>query len=277
MKTVYCDTNVFDRIHKRLGVTDSDLHALKAAAKKAHLSILLSVLNIEEVLAAIRADPTLAIRELWLILELADWRRILKPPDILVMDDVTAYAHGAVVPQPFLDNDDPLRVGLQTLRNPTQRDIDELMPLLDESREQREDFRSGMRAAREQVLPYAKKLSGWQPPFDDYWAKLAPKFAEAFAERAGLIEDCRALGITGLLDLRSARMAVGAGLSLAYAETFEDRTPKMGDSRDQQHAVLASAADVFVTQDRQFASLLRRIPIDRLQILDLNGFLETIR
>lgn len=277
MKRVYCDTNVFDHIHKRLGVMDSDLRTLKSAIQRGDVSILLSVLNVEESLAAIKRDPTLAIRELWLILELADWNRILKSPGILVTDDIIAYAQDAASPQPFLDSDHPICAGLQTLRNPTQRDIDELLPLLDESKTQREDFRNGMRAARDQVLPYAKKLGGWQPPFDDYWAKLAPKFAEAFAERAGVVEDCIVRGIAGLLDVRSVRMAVGAGLSLAYAETFEHRTPKMGDSRDQQHAVLASAADVFVTKDRQFTSLLARIPIDRLQILDLNGFLETIR
>jgi len=274
---VYCDTNVFDHIHKGLGVTDGDLRTLRSAIQRGDVSIFLSVLNIEESLAAIRADPALAIRELWLVLELADWNGILKPPDILVTDDIIAYAQGAAVPQPFLDGDHPVRAGLQMMRNPTQRDIEELLPLLNESREQKEDFRNGMRAARDKVLERTKKLSGCRSPFADYWSSLALSFAEGYAERAGVLEECRNRGIVGLLDVRSVRMGVGVNLSLAYAETFEGFAPKMGDSRDQQHAVLASAADIFVTQDGKLAGLIGRIPIDGLQVLDLKGFLETVR
>lgn len=71
-------------------------------------------------------------------------------------------------------------------------------------------------------------------------------------------------------------MAVGSSLSVAYAETFEKRTPKMGDSRDMQHAVLATVADVFVTHDGPLARLVARIPMDSFRVLDLRALLQEI-
>lgn len=275
-KSVYLDTNVFDHMHKKLGVSNGDILALKAAKAKGSSSFLLSISVFEEVFCAIKSDPVLGIRELLLVFEFADWARVLKPAHLLVTDEIAAYATGAPQPAPFLEEDDPMRNSLRALASPTQRDIDELMPIMDESRAQRVEFRNGMRAARSEVLKSAKRLQGWKPSFVDYWGRLAGPFAEGYAERAGVLDACRRRGITGLLDLRGVRMGVGVNLSLAYAETFEGRAPDMGDSQDQQHAVLASVADVFVTQDAKLANLLTRIPMPGLQIMDLRSFLDTL-
>jgi hypothetical protein len=276
MNSVYLDTNVFDHIHKRLGVSDGDVSALKAAKAKGSVCFLLSLSVFEEVFCAIKSDPVLGIRELLLVYEFADLERVLKPVQLLVMGEITSYAKGAPRPEPFLEEGDPVRNSLRALASPTQRDIDDLVPLMDESRAQREEFRDGMRAARNEVLKSAKGLRGWKPSFLDYWGRLAEPFAEGYAERAEVLDECKVRGIAGLLALPSVRMGVGINLSLAYAETFEGHAPEMGDSRDQQHAVLASAADIFVTQDQRFATLLQRIPIAGLQIMDLCNFLSRI-
>jgi hypothetical protein len=276
MRKVYLDTNVFDHMHKRLGVSNGDISALKAAKAKGSVSFLLSIPVFEEVFCAIKSDPVLGIRELLLVFEFADWARVLKPAHLLVMDEIASYAKGGPRPEPFLEEGNPVRKSLRALAFPTQRDIDELMPIMDECRVQREEFRDGMRAARNEVLKSVKGLQGWKPSFVDYWGRLAEPFAEGYAERAGVLDACRARGIAGLLDLRSVRMGVGVNLSLAYAETFEGRAPDMGDSRDQQHAVLASTADVFVTQDARLTALLSRVPMSGLQIMDLSAFLGTL-
>ena len=276
-KNVYFDTNVFDHLHKRLGFSDGDLSALKASKAEGHVSFLLSVPLIEEIFCAIKADPVLTIRELFLIFELGDWTKVLKPSDLLVSEAIAAYANGTPRSSPFLAADHPVVNGLRILANPTQRDIDELVPMIEESRAHREEFREGMRTAREQVLKVAKKLRGQKPSFMDCWTRLAEPFAEGYAGRAGQLDACKARSIAGLLELRSLRMAVGVNLSLIYAETFEGRAPEMGDSRDQQHAVLASTADVFVTQDGKLANLLSRIPIMGLEITDLRSFLDSLR
>lgn len=276
VKTAYFDTNVFDHIHKRIGVTDSDLMALRSAVKAGKVSIPFSILNIEETGSALGSNPALAIQELRLILELADRGKLLKPPDQLLRDDICGYARGGVSSEPFVV-DSVIQSGLQALENPSQQDISELLVVAKEVQKQKEEFMAGMREAREKVLPHVKKLQGWNPRFEDYWERLAERFAEGFAEHVGLLEPCTNRGIEGLLELRSVRLCVGASLSLAYAETFEGRTPKIGDSRDLQHAVLAAAAETFVTQDGNFARLLTRIPIKDFQVVDLHGLLERIR
>jgi hypothetical protein len=276
IEKVYLDTNVFDHMHKRLGVSDGDISALKAAKAKGSVSFLLSIPIFEEVFCAIKSDPVLGIRELLLVYEFADLERVLKPVHLLLMDEIAAYAKGDPRPEPFLKEDDPVLNSLRALAFPAQRDIAELMPVLDESRVQRQEFRDGMRAARNEVLKAVKGLQSWKPSFGDYWGRLAEPFAEGYAERAGVLDECKARGIAGLLALPGVRMGVGINLSLAYAETFDGHAPEMGDSRDQQHGVLASAADVFVTQDAKLANLLTRIPMPGLQIMDLRSFLDAL-
>lgn len=279
-KTVYFDTNVFDHIHKGIGVTEADWLALRSAVQKGRISILLSILNLEEALCALEQSRTQAIEELQLILELAEKGQLVKPPSLLLCDDIRCYAQDDSLLEPFMTYDPAIQSNLQALVNPDQKDIDDLRLIIKETQNQKEDFVAGMREAKAQVLPVAKEFlrnhQGRPPEWQDYWERLAVRFAEGFAEAQGLLDACRNREIKGLLGVRSVRMAVGASLSLAYAETFEKRTPKMGDSRDMQHAVLATAADAFVTHDRGLARLLARIPMDNFQVLDLRALLQEI-
>lgn len=279
-KIVYFDTNVFDHIHKGIGVTEADWLALRSAVEKGRISILLSVLNLEEALCALAQSYSQAREELRLILELAENRRLVKPPGTLLSDDIRSYAKGEALLDPFIALDSVIHANLRVLVNASQTDIDKLRLLVMETQKEKENFVAAMREANAEVSPHARefrrKYQGQPPDWEDYWERLAGKFAEGFAERQGLLDACRNRGITGLLGLRSVRMAVAASLSLAYAETFEKRTPKMGDSRDMQHAVLATAADVFVTHDRGLARLLARIPMECFQVLDLRALLQEI-
>ena len=58
---------------------------------------------------------------------------------------------------------------------------------------------------------------------------------------------------------------------------FEKRGAQQGDSRDQLHAIAASAARVFVTDDPQFARLLKRVPVNAFAVLSLPEFIASIR
>jgi hypothetical protein len=71
-------------------------------------------------------------------------------------------------------------------------------------------------------------------------------------------------------------MAVGANLSLAYSQLFENRASDIGDSRDVHHAVCATAADAFVTNDGPLAVRLQRIPALPVQVFDLPTLLALI-
>jgi len=66
----YFDTNVYDHLHKRIEVTDTDVDHLVSTVKKGEISVLPSVTNVEEVLSCREADPPSASAELQLIFDL---------------------------------------------------------------------------------------------------------------------------------------------------------------------------------------------------------------
>ena len=124
-------------------------------------------------------------------------------------------------------------------------------------------------------LPVAMQLKHKVNGFNDYWEH-AQLFAGDFAKRTGVMEECETRGIKGLLEIRTVRLAIGALLSYIYAQNFEGWTPKIGDSRDLQHAVTASAADIFVTHDSKLAKLIKRIPIANFEVCNLHELLDKI-
>jgi len=63
--------------------------------------------------------------------------------------------------------------------------------------------------------------------------------------------------------------------SLIYAQTFEGRTPKIGDSRDLMHAIASSEARIFVTDDAPFRRILSRVPMDDFEVIDLPSFVAS--
>jgi len=231
--------------------------------------------NLEEVLSALRSRPGLAIGELRLILDLADKQRLLKPVHLLVGDDIKSYVVTGTPSSPFI-TDPAIQSLVRSLQRSSDQDIAELLSVVEATEKQKEHFSAGMRAIRKKILPEARKLRGRHPSFKDYWKRLAATFAEGFAAHVGVLGACKKRGINGLLELRSLRLAVGMNLSLAYAQTFEGRTPKTGDSRDIHHSVLASAADKFVVHDKEFRRLLSRVPIEDFEVTGLNDLIREI-
>ena len=100
-KTVYLDTNVFDHIQKRHGVTDEDFHALREAVKDKKLSVVASFLNIEEVMFTIQLSPPKGRAQLELILELADFSKFVRSQDEIIGGAIRSYALGNPEPTPF--------------------------------------------------------------------------------------------------------------------------------------------------------------------------------
>lgn len=178
-KTVYLDTNVFDHIHKGIDVTEADLLALRSAVENGRISILLSVLNLEEALCAFEQSPTQAIAELRLTLELAERGQLVKPPGMLLGDDILCYAQGDALLEPLITLDPMVQSNLELLASPSQKDMDELWLIVKETQKQKEDFVVAMREANAKVLPHAKEFlrncQGRPPSWQDYWERLAEK------------------------------------------------------------------------------------------------------
>jgi hypothetical protein len=89
----------------------------------------------------------------------------------------------------------------------------------------------------------------------------ADHWALALAAHDGLEDACRAHGVDGLLGVRAVGLTVGAMQSMVYALAVEGGSPRIGDGYDLWHALMASAAEVFVTHDEELARRLNRIPV----------------
>jgi predicted nucleic acid-binding protein len=275
LHTVYFDTNIFDHLHKGICVTPADVQFLKQRVSDGRLSILLSMINLEEVLMAVPTHRALALAELQLMEDLVDFTHIIKPFQELLTEDITAYARGTTLPSLLIAFPRAARETLQRLLNPYTTGMQELS---EETREHIDAYRTRSRQGVDIVRQVADQIPRRaQPTFEAYWQALSTSFAEAYAERAGQLPACRARGIDGLLQLRSVRLSVSASLSLTYAETFEERQPQQGDARDMQHALTASPVRVFVTHDTKFARLLKRVPVSDFSVLTLPEFLASIR
>ena len=70
----YFDTNVFDHLEQRHGVTEWDLYRIGRAVRLEYLQVVLSFLNLEEILFIAKSKPDRAKAKSRLIFELAEPR-----------------------------------------------------------------------------------------------------------------------------------------------------------------------------------------------------------
>ncbi len=284
MTTVaYFDTNVYDHIYKRMDISDAELHSLRTSIEVGKINIIASILNLEEIIPILSNDE-LFKGELSLIIDLCNWDKLIKPTDLLLADDFFSFARYGHQAKPFLESNSrdhsSFIQNLQKFGNLNFRDKIEFLSIVKKVKEQKERFKKGMKEAQNEVLFYAKKLQDKPRNFHEFWSNslktdgLAWAFLESAAKRCKVLEECRAIGLASLLDIRSVRLYVGTSLSFIYGQLFEKKAPKNSDSRDLQHAVLASAADVFVINDSKFRRIVGRIPINDFKVIDLRSFLN---
>jgi hypothetical protein len=236
-----------------------------------------SLVNIEELLGQWESDRPEAIRRLQIIRDLVGFDEILKPPSGLLTDAIRAYASGTALGAPMLPPSQRAQItadldciargdlGFDDLVRKTVADVSNM----------KNEFKPGMERARVQTLAdlnWESRSSEERRAvtFEAFWQAGAIHWAEGFAERVGLADACRHRGMDGLLHVRPVRLAVGSALSLVFAQTVGDdgqaRHPHRGDGYDLWHAIMASAADVFVTGDGTLAQQLERVPLQDFKV-----------
>jgi hypothetical protein len=274
----YLDTSAFDHLYRKVGCTAADIANLRKKIYGRELSILLSIHTLEEILLDQRARPELTVARVKLTLSLGNFRRMVKPCDQLLTDDIRAYAATGEAARPFIDADvqNVLSDGIGELIETDGDDRDEdLLAALEETRRSKEQFRDAMLRPLESVRQQAESVSCIT--FEEYFSAGAAAFSERVADRQGVLEQCQQRGIEGLLAVRSSRMMTGATLSFAFGWTFEGHSPKPSDSIDLLHAVSAAAvADIFVTDDARLRKLLTRVPLENFQVIGLPAFLSSL-
>jgi len=269
----YLDSNVFDHLYKKIGCTSTDIANLRTKIYGRELSLLLSIHTLEEILLDRRARPELMVAKTKLTLSLGNFRRMVKPCDQLLTDDIRSYAATGAAARPFIDADlqNVMTDGIAELVESDGEELDEeMIAALEAARSQKASFLGHLRDA-------AASGPAAAATFEQYFASAAPAIARSLALSAGVAEACERRGLPGLLELRSVRMSVGASLSFNYALVCEGERAPVGDSREPLHAVSAAAvAATFVTDDAQLRRVLSRVPLDNFKVIDLPAFLREI-
>ncbi len=280
----YFDRNVFqDLYEQRRGISAADVVRLRSAIRHSEVDVTISITVLEETLAMWGTNPRRALAEVRATLDVvgqlrsAKRARVVKEAGDLLNDDIRAYAAGKPSPEPYVTHD------LSRLLHVPMSNYGYLDEFIRDQQRQKESFHKFMDELRSSLISTSEpgKTSGIELApdarrgFIEYFDEHAGEFARHLADRAGVLRLVEAR-MSGLLDLRSARMAVGANLSLAYSELFGNRGSDIGDSRDIHHAICATAADAFVTNDGPLAVRLQRIPALPVQVFDLPTLLARI-
>ncbi len=274
----YLDTNVFDYLYTKVGCTSADIADLRKAIYGRGLSISLGIHVLEEMLLNRRASPQELVARVKLTLSLASIRRMVKPCDQLLADDIRSYAANGAAARPFVDAQiqNAITQGIgELIESDGEEFSEEIVEALADTKRRKERFVLGMNATLREISSLVETVPA-DIVFADYFKLTAPRIAAAFAQHAGVLEDCRDRGIEGLLEIRSVRSAIGIALSYSYGHSFESWTPAPGDSIDYLHAPAAAAtAEVFVSDDSRLRDALARVGLNNFRIMKLTEFLAT--
>ncbi|MEA2679425.1 MAG: hypothetical protein QOK03_1147 [Candidatus Binataceae bacterium] len=272
----YLDTNVFDHLYKKVRCTSADIADLRKAIYGRDLSIALGIHILEEMLLNRRASPQELVARVKLTLSLASIRRMVKPCDQLIGDDIRSYAANGAPARPFVDVQiqNAITQGIaELIESDGEEFSEEIAEALADTKRRKERFVQGMNATLREVLLSVEKVPA-DIFFDDYFRLTAPRIAEVFAERTGVLEACRDRGIEGLLEIRSVRTAIVIALSCRYGQTFEGSPLSLADSIDYLHAPAAAAtAEVFVSDDSHLRDALARVGLDNFRVMSMAEFL----
>jgi len=272
----YLATSAFGHLYRKIDCTAADIGGLRKAIYSRAISIPLGPHNLEEIVLARPASARSMAAQIRLLLSISNWRVLLKPCGQLLADDLRAFAAGAEPARPFLHGamQNAVTTGISELLESDGEELNEdFTQALDEVRRERQAFAAGLGEF------LAECGTRFTPPsvtgaFEEYFERNAPDAAAALAERAGVGAECKRRGVEALLGLKTARMWVGAALSLACARSLEGEPPRAEEANELMHAVSgAAAADTFVTADAHALSWLGRVAIDGLRTTDLKGFL----
>lgn len=251
--TAYFDTNIYDEIYKGK-IEPKVLVELGIAVGRGRLRVFLSETVLEELAAVVGTDPSGADGRVRLATTLTCWREVglVSNHAELLVGSLHALEHATVPPGTFKSGA-VVRKLASVLASPDPAAVQRFLAGL---KTQKAEFMNANReAAGELRKEFAPLLSASPPSFDDFWRWLTPQKLSVVLGRLG-----EHVTIAAAAHFPPLLAAAGVAASLMYAQTVEGRAAKRGDSRDLHHAVIASAAQVFVTRDAEFARRLVRVP-----------------
>jgi len=180
-RVAYFDTNVFDNIFKRRNnVTVQDEMRLRSTLARGSLSVLLSIINIQETIDA--RKPEIVLPQLRLILDLTGWDQFVKPHDLVLTDDIRHFAWNSEPDRPFFLESmvSQVRSALLRLLDGTGN-LSELDDVINLNNQQKQNFLHGSENARAETYPQIQALIEKEheeiPSFEQYLASQQEKLA----------------------------------------------------------------------------------------------------
>jgi hypothetical protein len=272
---VYLATDAFDHLYRKVGCTGADIAALRKAIYGRALAIPLSLQTLEEIFLASNVTAQTRSAQMRMLLSLSSPRRLLKPAQDLLLDDLRSFAVSGQAASPLQRGEvqNAVSTGISALLESEGVEMDEdFVEALETARRHRESLATTLAEPQGAGGP-ATTTAG----FDEYFRQHALGVAEALAARAGVAARCRARGIDALLEIKSVRMWTSAMLSFGWTQAIESRSPSSEEVSDAMHAVAAAAAAVtLVTDNERLRMHSSRANIAGFEVIDLKALLAKV-
>lgn len=270
IKIVYFDRNVVNSIKNQCITGDSEYLLLGNAVREGRLLIPISGPLLEETLPILKSSSTWKrVSEQQIMSELFNWEWVVNFHKDLLEDEIKNYAMG--IPSSFAFRSTTLTP--EQIFNPSGQMRKDFLRIIDETQELRKKQLSDAKEARR---VYQERFGAYRGSFDQFWKQIAEFTVERTADRLGVLKECSERGLLGLLNIKSVRLYVTWYVAYFYYNFIRNERLKPSDSPDHHHAVSASVADILVTHDQKLARMLRLVPIDGFEVVDLRTLLQRL-
>lgn len=162
-------------------------------------------------------------------------------------------------------------------RKSPQQLATEFSDIVGDNRKDKSSFTERMNELRDEAVELLREHSEEiPPPFRELFDARAAAFAEGFADRVGVLDECKARGVEKLVERPLIRTGIAAHFALWYTRIIPTTGPppefKGSDSRDMQHVMSACQE----RRLRRLIDLLIESGLADFKIVDLDDFLREL-
>ena len=278
MKIVYFDRNVFaDICELRRGISEKDVSIISQAVKSKSIIIPVSLTLLEETVTILKQSDENYVRHIQSLLKLIDQTKMVKDWSELLTNACLSF----ITNTPFQ--------GMEKLPNDLADILDitkNRQELIDSAESIMNRFTSSAKSIADSLIahPNLKQEMGTPQNFRQFWEIASIDSVEAILsqENADLRKICQNMGIENLLKIKTIRIFTIYHSWIYYSGIYgvegKPKTTKRGDIGDFFHAINASVADIFVTQEEnkpnKLPFILNQIPVEDFQVMNLNEFIN---
>jgi hypothetical protein len=259
-KLVYLDVNVVrDLAEKRISAAETKLEILRENISSRRLAVVPSFECFAEVLFILPHDEAAYERVFQLYCAVADWHHLLGDAADVLKADIISFAETGGPASPFVsvEESSPFMRAVTTGQDVLPRGV--LLDIVHKSHDRSKQFVDSVFDPRRMESLKGKYKSAeflglWEP------GHTAEVMASDFAERFGVLDECKDRGLMNLLKLPTVRSCIGYILHTWYRQLRSSAKAEKSCAYDFRHAVLAGAVGSIVTEDKKLRGTITAIP-----------------